>query len=72
MGSLIDDRRVADLFSMSRSWIRQERFRRRHGQSHVLDIDPVLVGTTPRYMCDEIEGLIKRLAEARSTERAKP
>ena len=45
-GRLVDDAYVAKLLSMSRSFIRKQRFLRRRGLPHVFDIDPVLIGAT--------------------------
>ena len=51
---LINDAGIAHLACMSRSWVRKERFLRRHGQPHVLDLDPIMIGSSPRYRLDEV------------------
>lgn len=50
----LSDIEVAKLLKMSRSWVRQQRYLRLHGKEHVLDIDPVYVGTSPRYRASEV------------------
>ncbi len=38
-------------FPHAQEWgsIRGQRFKRRHGQPNVFDVDPVMVGSVPRY-----------------------
>jgi len=52
---LIRDRDVARLLSMSCSWVRKQRMLRRGDEPHVLAIDPVLIGSTPRYRVSDVE-----------------
>ena len=47
--SLLDDRAVAQHLSVSRSWVRQQRYRRRHGMPHTFDVEPIYIGDLPRY-----------------------
>lgn len=51
---LIGDSEIASFVSMSRSWVRKQRWNRRHGQPHVFDIDPILIGSVPRYRLDDV------------------
>jgi hypothetical protein len=55
------DKDIARELRLSASWVRKQRWLRRHGADHVLRIDPVLVGNTPRYRTEDfriwIEGL---------------
>ncbi len=51
---LISDADIADMLGMSRSWVRKERFNRRRGLPHTLTIDPVMIGSTPRYRQSEV------------------
>ena len=46
---LIRDAEVAKWLGMSPSWVRKQPFNRRHGLDHVFDIDPLLIGSVPRY-----------------------
>ena len=57
------DKQVAALFGVSTSWVRLQRFNRRHGKAHVFDVDPVLMGATPRYLRTDIESFMSRLIE---------
>ena len=54
-GRLVNDAIIADLLSMSRSWVRKERFNRRHGLPHSFTVDPVMVGSVPRYRIEDVE-----------------
>lgn len=55
------DKDVARLLRMSPSWVRGQRFKRRHNQPYVLDLEPRLIGSSPRYSRAEVEGFIDRL-----------
>ena len=56
---LIGDSEIASLLSMSRSWVRKQRWNRRHGHPHVFDIDPILIGSVPRYRLEAVLGWIE-------------
>lgn len=63
MGAIFyDDSAIANLLSMSSSWVRVQRHKRRHGKPHQLDIDPVMIGRCPRYRADDVEAWIARLS----------
>ena len=55
---LISDAQVAELLSVSRSWVRKERFNRRHGLPYVFDVDAVMVGSLPRYQINDVRAWI--------------
>lgn len=55
---LICDKEVARLIGMSPSWVRVQRWKRRSEQEHVFNIDPVMIGTSPRYRIEQIEAWI--------------
>lgn len=61
---LIDDTAVADALGVSRSWVRKQRFNRRHGLQHTLTVDPVLLGSLPRYRQAEVAGWLASLDSA--------
>lgn len=61
---LAGDREIADLLSLSQAWVRTQRYKRRHGLPHVFNIDPVLIGSVPRYRIDEVNNWIKGLIPA--------
>ena len=60
---LIDDVAVAALVSMSRSWVRVERFNRRHGLPHIFTLDPVMLGSSPRYRLEDVECWVSSLKD---------
>ncbi len=60
---LISDADIASLLCMSRSWVRKERFNRRRGLPHILTIDPVMIGSAPRYRRSEVMDWVESLAK---------
>ena len=67
---LINDAEIARLLSMSRSWVRKQRFNRRHGLPHVFDLDPVLIGSVPRYRIEDVIAWIDSREPMRGRARA--
>ena len=65
---LLSDKDVARLLRMSASWVRQQRFRRRRGEEHVFTVEPVLLGSVPRYWTAEIEEWIDELSNGRAAQ----
>ena len=63
---LLCDKDVAKLLRISASWVRQQRFRRRRGDEHVFTVEPVLLGSVPRYRAEEIEEWIDDLSNGRA------
>jgi hypothetical protein len=61
MPELLSDKDIARCLRVSPEWVRQERFRRRHGKAHFLNIDPVLVGSKPRYLAKDFELVLAAL-----------
>ena len=51
---LIDDAYIAQHLRVSRGWVRTQRFRRRHALSHVFNVDPIYIGSLPRYFLQEV------------------
>ena len=68
-GRLVDDAYVAKLLSMSRSFIRKQRFLRRRGLPHIFDIDPVMIGSSPRYPLEDVDAWIAALGNSSRTAR---
>lgn len=60
-----NDRQIADLLGVSTSWVRLQRFNRRHGRPHTFDLDPVQVGYSPRYLRQEFDAFLTRLINHR-------
>ena len=61
---LVGDTTLASLLAMSNSWVRVERHKRRNGLPHTLNIDPVMVGSSPRYKIEDVEAFIEGLTSA--------
>ena len=57
------DKDVARRLNMSPSWVRGQRHKRKHGQSHLLDLEPRYIGTCARYVRAEVEAFVSSLAE---------
>jgi hypothetical protein len=51
----LSDKDIASELRMSVSWVRKQRWLRRHGREHVFTVDPVLIGSTPRYRHSDIQ-----------------
>ncbi len=60
---LINDKTVSRLISMSCSWIRRERMRRRRGEFHVFTVTPVTIGNSPRYRFVDVAAWMSSLVE---------
>ncbi len=59
-----NDSKLAELLSLSCSWVRKQRWLRRGGQPHVLTIDPIMIGATPRYRVSDVEAWLATLEPA--------
>jgi len=60
----LNDTAVAEVMCMSPSWVRVERHKRRKGLPHTLNIDPVMIGSSPRYRMEDVEAFIEGLNPA--------
>jgi hypothetical protein len=60
--NLIGDGEISRQLCVSRSWVRKQRFHRRHQMPHVLDIDPVILGSMPRYRLEDFNQWLGLLA----------
>jgi len=58
---LLSDADIASKLSMSPSWVRNERFKRRHGQHHTLTIDPINIGAAVRYRSADVNQWLESL-----------
>jgi hypothetical protein len=56
-----NDNEIAALLGMSSSWVRGQRFKRKHGEEHVLTIDPVYIGKMPKYDRVEVDEFVEAL-----------
>jgi predicted DNA-binding transcriptional regulator AlpA len=52
---LLRDADIAGLLGMSKSWVRKQRMLRRRGSDHVLAVDPVMIGSAPRYWLADVQ-----------------
>jgi hypothetical protein len=59
--NLINDHKVAKMLSISPEWVRNQRWRRRRGLEHVLTVEPVMIGRSPRYRIEDVETWIAEL-----------
>ena len=62
---LLADADIANHLRVSRSWVRKQRFNRRHDLPHVLDIDPVMIGSLPRYRASDMTRWLAKLTGGR-------
>lgn len=60
----LNDSAVAETVCMSPSWVRVQRYKRRKGLPHTLNIDPVMIGSSPRYRMEDVEAFIEGLDPA--------
>lgn len=56
------DKDVARRLSLSASWVRGQRHKRRNGNPHILDVDPRYIGSCPRYLKSDIDAFVASLA----------
>ncbi|MAF98248.1 MAG: hypothetical protein CMH26_06400 [Micavibrio sp.] len=58
---LLCDKEVARLLGMSAQWVRAQRHKRRKGLEHNFTIDPVMIGSSPRYRRKDINDWLGNL-----------
>lgn len=58
------DKDIARLLCLSPSWVRVQRHKRKHGLEHVLSVDPIHIGSSPRYIKTQVDALIASLMGA--------
>ena len=63
--ALICDGDITKLIALSKSWVRKQRWLRRHGLPHEFTVDPVMIGSTPRYRLDEVLAWIEAQSASR-------
>ena len=56
------DKDVARLLKMSPEWVRQERFKRAHGEPHFFTLAPRHIGRSVRYVRKEVDDFVASLA----------
>ena len=61
--TLVDDKDIAEALCVSPSWVRKQRHFRRNNLPHVLNIDPVMIASMPRYRQSDVSDWITSLGE---------
>lgn len=56
------DKDVARRLSLSPSWVRGQRHKRRKGLPHILNVDARYIGSCPRYVAGEIDAFVAAIA----------
>ena len=56
--AFLTDKEVARILSLSASWVRGQRYKRRHGQPCTLDLEPRYIGSCARYVRDEVDAFV--------------
>ena len=59
--ALLNDKDISHLVRFSPSWVRVQRHFRRHGKPHVLTIDPIQVGSKPRYRAEDVSAWLEEI-----------
>ena len=59
--AFLDDGAIAQTLCVSKSCIRGQRFKRRHGLPHWFTVDPVYIGKCPRYRASDCEAWLASL-----------
>ena len=52
------DKDIARILCMSPAWVRGQRFKRNHGQPCIFDLEPRYIGSSARYVRDEVETFV--------------
>ena len=68
---LLADAAVARVLALSPATIRQQRYRRQHNLPHWFTVDPVMIGSAPRYRASEVSAWIEAQAAVRTIPAAK-
>ena len=61
--AFLTDKDVARRLSLSPSWVRGQRHKRRKCLPHILDLEPRYIGSSPRYVASEIEAFVASIKE---------
>ena len=59
--TLLSDNDVARHLSLSPAWVQKQRWLRKRCEEHVLTIDPILIGNTPRYRTSDFQAWLEGL-----------
>lgn len=53
------DKDIARILNMSPAWVRGQRHKRRNGQPCTFDLQPRYIGSSPRYVREEVQAFIE-------------
>jgi hypothetical protein len=59
--NLLTDSQLAEILNVSIAWVRKQRYLRCKGEKHTLSVDPVRVGSMPRYKAKDINNWLASL-----------
>lgn len=60
--AFLSDKDVARYLSLSTSWVRVQRHKRKHGLPHILDVDARYIGSSARYLRSDIDAFVATIA----------
>lgn len=69
MSAFLNDKDIASELCLSLGWVRKQRWLRRHGKKHTFTVDPVMIGSVPRYRSQDVQEWIDALNGPREGER---
>lgn len=60
--AFLNDKDIARILNLSPSWVRGQRFKRKHGLAHILDLEPRYIGSLPRYVRGDVDAFVASIA----------
>jgi len=57
----LSDKDLAQILSVSPSWVRKQRHLRNKGEKHTLEINEVYIGSSPRYLASDLSAWLEGL-----------
>lgn len=54
----LSDKDISKIIAVTPSWMRKQRHLRKYGEDHIFTIDPVFIGSLPRYRTSEVKAWI--------------
>ena len=62
--AFLSDLQIGRLVGFSSEWVRQQRYFRRHGRKHAFQLDPIYIGSKPRYRAADVYAWVDSLGGA--------
>ena len=56
-----NDKEIARILKLSPSWVRVQRHRRAKGLDHTFTVEPRYIGSSPRYVVEEVEAFVSTI-----------